>query len=278
MARALVAPSACKLICQSKLIHISSLSFVTTSYKSAGPKNVAPAAAGTSGNPLGRKRFRRPPKSTEAEYLVSHVSGSCYFNEGEDIKIKDDSQYPDWLWNMHLGKPKTTQELEFGTKEYWETLKLENMIKFKRTLSKMPTPNRIVAPNLLEELEWKKRVRLRALASDDVDPGLNPDDYRQRPDRKMFLRPNKVLEEEDLTPDEFLAKNPEKFVKYTRKDDYFEHVAPKTRCQSRKSSGSFPEPSILRVHPESAISKLPDQQELTKKRTPRQLVAESSES
>ena len=260
MARLLATASACKFICHNeKLLHITCLNFGTTSYKLAAPKG--PVGAG-GGNAIGRKRFRRQPKSTDPEYLVTHVSGSNYFNEGEDVKIKDDSQYPDWIWNLSLGKPKKPEELEFGTKEYWEAVKHMNMLKFKRTLSKMPIPNRMTDEGQLSDLEWKKRIRFRALACDDVDAGLNPDDYRQRPDRKLFLRPNMTLEEEDLVPDEFLAKNSEKFIKFSRQHDYFEHVAPKTTFSSRRNTGYFPGPTILKVHPESAVAKIPNLNEL----------------
>lgn len=264
MARVLKSSSMFKLFNNSKLIYNNSNCGISTSNTA-----LAVASKGGGANPIGRKRFRRQPKSTDAEYLVSHVSGSCYFETGEDVKIKDDSQYPDWIWKLDLGKPKQPSELEFGTKEYWEAVKYSNTIKFKRMLSLLPKPDRIVDKRILEELEWKKRIQFRALASDDVDPGLNPDDYRQRPDRKMFLRPNKALEEEEFYPDEFVAKNPDRLLKSTRKHDPFIGLAPKTRFSKRKSSGYFPDPTIINVHPESFLAKLPNIKELVSTATKR---------
>lgn len=44
------------------------------------------------------------PVETDPERLVNYVCGSCIMKTGEDIKLKPDSEYPDWLWNLRTSK------------------------------------------------------------------------------------------------------------------------------------------------------------------------------
>jgi large subunit ribosomal protein L54 len=63
------------------------------------------------------------PVETDPHRLVNYVCGSNYFVEGEDIKLKPDSEYPEWLWSVHTGKPKQLEELDPKTKQYWRRLR-----------------------------------------------------------------------------------------------------------------------------------------------------------
>ncbi|XP_062542974.1 large ribosomal subunit protein mL54 [Armigeres subalbatus] len=63
------------------------------------------------------------PVETDAKKLVSYVCGSNLLKTGEDIKLKPDSEYPDWLWSLHVGKPLTLEEMDPETKEYWRKLR-----------------------------------------------------------------------------------------------------------------------------------------------------------
>ena len=38
----------------------------------------------------------------DTEKLVNFVCGSNIMKQGQDIEIKPDAEYPDWLWNMKL--------------------------------------------------------------------------------------------------------------------------------------------------------------------------------
>lgn len=40
---------------------------------------------------------------TDAHKLVNYVCGSNLMQTGEDIKLKPDNEYPDWLWNIRTG-------------------------------------------------------------------------------------------------------------------------------------------------------------------------------
>ncbi|KAL7647347.1 UNVERIFIED_CONTAM: hypothetical protein RMT77_000942 [Armadillidium vulgare] len=57
----------------------------------------------------------------DPEKLVKYVCGSDYSKENpQDVKIKDDSEYPDWLWNLRLTRPPPVYTLDPNTKEYWK--------------------------------------------------------------------------------------------------------------------------------------------------------------
>ena len=52
----------------------------------------------------GIKSTSQIPVETDAKILVSQVCGTNLLSEGgENIKIKPDSEYPEWLWKFHLG-------------------------------------------------------------------------------------------------------------------------------------------------------------------------------
>ncbi|XP_058119914.1 large ribosomal subunit protein mL54 [Anopheles ziemanni] len=63
------------------------------------------------------------PVETDANKLVSFVCGSNIMKQGEDIKLKPDSEYPEWLWTMHVGAPLTLEEMDPNTKAYWRKLR-----------------------------------------------------------------------------------------------------------------------------------------------------------
>ncbi|XP_046662155.1 39S ribosomal protein L54, mitochondrial-like [Homalodisca vitripennis] len=66
----------------------------------------------------------RLPVETDAKKLVTHLCGSNLLAEGgEDIELKPDSEYPDWLWNLYIGKTKSLSELDPETIEYWHKLR-----------------------------------------------------------------------------------------------------------------------------------------------------------
>lgn len=44
--------------------------------------------------------------------------GVNIYKNGEDPMLKEDSQYPDWLWNL-LEPKKSYEELSPDTKQYW---------------------------------------------------------------------------------------------------------------------------------------------------------------
>ena len=47
------------------------------------------------------------PVETDPVKLCTYVSGSNIYKEGADVKLKPDSEYPSWLWQLHLGQLRT---------------------------------------------------------------------------------------------------------------------------------------------------------------------------
>ncbi|XP_015366867.1 PREDICTED: 39S ribosomal protein L54, mitochondrial [Diuraphis noxia] len=59
------------------------------------------------------------PVETDAKKLVNFVCGSNILKEGQDIELKPDSEYPDWLWNLNIDGPVPLKELDPNSKQYW---------------------------------------------------------------------------------------------------------------------------------------------------------------
>lgn len=90
---------------------------------------VKPAAAGAGGKkkklgklgPIMEKKVI--PVETDANKLVNYVCGSNYMKTGEDVKIKPDSEYPDWLWTLNTDRIIPLNELDPNSKQYWRRLR-----------------------------------------------------------------------------------------------------------------------------------------------------------
>ncbi|VVC33526.1 Hypothetical protein CINCED_3A018928 [Cinara cedri] len=59
------------------------------------------------------------PVETDAKKLVKFVCGSNILKEGQDVELKPNSEYPDWLWKLNIDGPLPLQELDPSTKQYW---------------------------------------------------------------------------------------------------------------------------------------------------------------
>uniref|UniRef100_A0A8D8WR35 Large ribosomal subunit protein mL54 n=1 Tax=Cacopsylla melanoneura TaxID=428564 RepID=A0A8D8WR35_9HEMI len=66
------------------------------------------------------------PAETDAKKLVKYVCGSNILKEGgENIELKPDSEYPEWLWTLRTGPAPKLEELDPSTKYYWLRLRKE---------------------------------------------------------------------------------------------------------------------------------------------------------
>ncbi|KAH8358221.1 hypothetical protein KR084_008380 [Drosophila pseudotakahashii] len=63
------------------------------------------------------------PVETDANKLVSYVCGSNYLKAGEDVKIKPDAEYPEWLWSLNTERIIPLDELDPNSKQYWRRLR-----------------------------------------------------------------------------------------------------------------------------------------------------------
>lgn len=77
------------------------------------------------------------PVEEDVNKLLNYVCGLNIYKDGEDIKLKPDSEYPEWLWNIRIEKLQLS-DLNPNTKQYWrfvrkQALKRKNeMHKFKK--------------------------------------------------------------------------------------------------------------------------------------------------
>lgn len=63
------------------------------------------------------------PVETDPQKLVTHCCGLNIYNTGEEVKLKPNNEYPDWLWEVRLGPPPPLNELNPETKEYWRRIR-----------------------------------------------------------------------------------------------------------------------------------------------------------
>ena len=66
--------------------------------------------------------------------LTTYLCGSNYKLEGEDVQLKPDSEYPDWLFTMDIKrpKPKSWEIEDKQSLEYFRATALEAKVKWKR--------------------------------------------------------------------------------------------------------------------------------------------------
>ncbi|XP_058808464.1 large ribosomal subunit protein mL54 [Phymastichus coffea] len=64
------------------------------------------------------------PVEQDTYKLVKYCCGTNILKEGgQDVELKPDSEYPDWLWTIRTGPPPPLEELDPNTKEYWRRLR-----------------------------------------------------------------------------------------------------------------------------------------------------------
>ncbi|CAH0550352.1 unnamed protein product [Brassicogethes aeneus] len=71
--------------------------------------------------PVAEKRVL--PVETDPNRLVKYACGTNIYKTGEDVELKPDSEYPEWLWNIRTGDPAPLEELDPNSKEYWRRIR-----------------------------------------------------------------------------------------------------------------------------------------------------------
>ena len=66
--------------------------------------------------------------------LVNYCCGSNYKIEGEDVQLKPDSEYPEWLFTMNIKrpKPKSWEIEDKESLEFFQATAEEARIKWRR--------------------------------------------------------------------------------------------------------------------------------------------------
>ncbi|XP_067631631.1 large ribosomal subunit protein mL54 [Eurosta solidaginis] len=63
------------------------------------------------------------PVETDVNKLLNYVCGSNILKTGQDIKLKPDSEYPDWLWSLNVDRIIPLDEMNPETKQYWRRIR-----------------------------------------------------------------------------------------------------------------------------------------------------------
>ncbi|UYV67803.1 hypothetical protein LAZ67_5002107 [Cordylochernes scorpioides] len=122
---------------------------------------------------------KRLPVETDPEKLVNYVCGLNYRKDGEPVKLKPDSEYPDWLWNLRLEPPPPLHEMDPNTEEYWHKVAWVNRAtsNFNKSISKKQK----FPVNMHKSIVRLHNLRFRTLAHKDYNPGVpaKPDELPQ---------------------------------------------------------------------------------------------------
>nr|SVE71458.1 EOG090X0KWJ [Daphnia similis]SVE72091.1 EOG090X0KWJ [Daphnia similis]SVE72718.1 EOG090X0KWJ [Daphnia similis] len=74
------------------------------------------------------------PVETDTEKLVNYLCGSNILKQGQDVQLKPDSEYPDWLWSLRLTKPPPLEEMDKNSIQYWRRLRKLNIQRQSRLM------------------------------------------------------------------------------------------------------------------------------------------------
>ncbi|XP_041790712.1 39S ribosomal protein L54, mitochondrial [Chelmon rostratus] len=89
-------------------------------------------AAKGRGKGMVKEELKGPEVCKDPVRLTTYAVGANIFKQGEDPQLKPPEQYPEWLFQLNLGKPQKLNELDSDTWQYWRRLRKENMWRFNR--------------------------------------------------------------------------------------------------------------------------------------------------
>ncbi|KAM5193289.1 large ribosomal subunit protein mL54 [Mantella aurantiaca] len=84
------------------------------------------------GKGLAKDVQKGPEVCKDPFILVKHVMGLNIYKTGADVQLKEDTEYPEWLFQLDLGPPKTLEELSPETSQYWKLVRKLHMWRNNR--------------------------------------------------------------------------------------------------------------------------------------------------
>ncbi|XP_072261214.1 large ribosomal subunit protein mL54 [Pyxicephalus adspersus] len=84
------------------------------------------------GKGLVKDDLKVPEVCKDPFILATHAMGLNIYKAGSDVKLKDDSQYPEWLFQLDLSPPKPLEERSPDTPQYWKLLRKLHMWRNNR--------------------------------------------------------------------------------------------------------------------------------------------------
>ncbi len=89
------------------------------------------------------------PVETDTEKLVQYCCGlNILKTGGEEVPIKADSEYPEWLWELSLDKGPELEDMDQNTMEYWMR-KRRIALRFKNKQSRKEFPKPFIPKKVL---------------------------------------------------------------------------------------------------------------------------------
>ncbi|XP_046300076.1 large ribosomal subunit protein mL54 isoform X1 [Marmota monax] len=76
--------------------------------------------------------LKDPEVCTDPVRLATHAMGVNIYKAGQDVALKPDAEYPEWLFQVNVGPPKKLEELDPETREYWRLLRKLNIWRHNR--------------------------------------------------------------------------------------------------------------------------------------------------
>ena len=107
----------------------------------------------------------------------------------EPVKIKPDSEYPDWIWDIRLDRHPGHDLYDQNTKEFWENVAYENKIRIGRLLRHHERKTMILMPHLQEQAKLKERFKERLAFVHEFDQGYDPQELKPKLNEALAFRP-----------------------------------------------------------------------------------------
>ncbi|KAF7460914.1 large ribosomal subunit protein mL54 isoform X2 [Marmota monax] len=94
-------------------------------------KPITKGAKGGKGSVVS-EALKDPEVCTDPVRLATHAMGVNIYKAGQDVALKPDAEYPEWLFQVNVGPPKKLEELDPETREYWRLLRKLNIWRHNR--------------------------------------------------------------------------------------------------------------------------------------------------